>query len=213
MNEWVNEWMNEWISEWVNEWMSEWMNEWVNEWMSEWINEWMNEWMNEWVSEWVSEWMNEWVNEWMNEWITKCKFSCVFNNLDIFCICSEWYPVSTHYTADGFAYSWYAKPFLSIMISTKSKTLLWVGKHINYSFIFFLEVSYLQRNSDLSMASDNTPVIFVPWRWSASWRLPSVNSITNRALGPFVLRRRNLETEFSLWRRNKCFPSTPNWRI
>ena len=30
----------------------------------------------------------------------------------------------------------------------------------------------------------------------------------NRALGPFTLRRRNLKTEVSLWRRIKCFLST-----
>ena len=62
-------------------------------------------------------------------------------NLHIFCICSEWYPVSTYCPADDSAYSWYAKPFLLTMISTKFKTSLWVGKCINYSLIIFLEVT------------------------------------------------------------------------
>ena len=64
------------------------------------------------------------------------------------------------------------------------------------------------------MRNDNTPVHFVlckvelTWRWSASWRLPSINSITKPSFSLFTPLRRNLKKEFSLWRRIKCIPST-----
>jgi len=76
----------------------------------------------------------------------------------LFCIYSEFRPASTYYISDDSDSRWYAIPFLLIMISTKFKTLLWLGKCIHYWFISFLEVACNEIAPDLSMGTGNTLV-------------------------------------------------------
>ena len=72
------------------------------------------------------------------------------------------------------------------------------------------------------MGSDTTPVHFALCKSELSagrlkvigpaWRLPSVNSITKPSFRLFHTTQGEFENEVSIWRRNKCFPSTLNRR-